>query len=873
MNESGDTEKWEFSGGSWAVGGFSQVGAGKLTELEKQLKYTQPVACFSTGGKRLKINYYTHILSWESSSYFFKYNDKSRSGDYYFSVEAGETSFREDAIGGLSQLYFVKSEKKFYLFGYEEDYSSVNDDYIYLGTINLQSDIVIFSGTIPLEVNGVPNSFNQSQIQGLLNLLDANKITNYNYPSLVLGSSNLINIQSDNFKRDNVILIDILDYNFENERRNDIPLYGFYNDGSNYDTLLSIKQLGEHLTQLNRDYEFIRFDFSAPVNFNLSINSFDARISNLEEKSKNYDKQVDQLKYTQPVACFSSNGKRLKIDYNTNKLSWESSSYFFKYNDKSRSGDYYFSVEAGETSFREDAIGGLSQLYFVKSEKKFYLFGYEEDYSSVNDDYIYLGTINLQSDIVIFSGTIPLEVNGVPNSFSQTQIKNLLNIDTNQGVLTKSYDNSDIGNLDYQDMGDTDYSHIILYGQSLSQGFQSPRVITTESIEGNYMVGDAPYYGYNNNNATQLNPLKAVKYSSIGEEPIVSLVNSFSKLYRRFVNKTQKFIGSNPSQDGRSIEKLSKECTNGTTQENNLYMQRFYKLLTDTKSIVDGEGKTISCSAILYMQGEYNYTNLGGNGLTDGTDATNDKDTYKSLLLTLKNNMQSDVMSVYGQSKKPLFFIYQVAGSYINNKEMTINMAQIEFALENDDVFLLNPTYFTPDYSGGHLSTNGYRWYGEQMGKALYNVFVKGIDCKPIFPTNYTINGNKIIIDFYTPVKPLVLDTWTKEAITNMGFMVYNNGSEVTINAINIIDGKSIVLDCASALNGYVEIVYAGQGRNGSGNVRDSDRFHSMYTYFNDSEDSLKENYTPQDENGNKIYGMYYPMYNWLVAFYKKIEL
>ena len=37
LNESGDTEKWEFSGGSWAVGGFSQVGAGKLGELYENI--------------------------------------------------------------------------------------------------------------------------------------------------------------------------------------------------------------------------------------------------------------------------------------------------------------------------------------------------------------------------------------------------------------------------------------------------------------------------------------------------------------------------------------------------------------------------------------------------------------------------------------------------------------------------------------------------------------------------------------------------------------------------------------------------------------------------------------------------------------------
>lgn len=37
LNESGDTEKWEFAGGSWAVSGFSQVGAEKFTELESEL--------------------------------------------------------------------------------------------------------------------------------------------------------------------------------------------------------------------------------------------------------------------------------------------------------------------------------------------------------------------------------------------------------------------------------------------------------------------------------------------------------------------------------------------------------------------------------------------------------------------------------------------------------------------------------------------------------------------------------------------------------------------------------------------------------------------------------------------------------------------
>ena len=50
---------------------------------------------------------------------------------------------------------------------------------------------------------------------------------------------------------------------------------------------------------------------------------------------------------------------------------------------------------------------------------------------------------------------------------------------------------------------------------------------------------------------------------------------------------------------------------------------------------------------------------------------------------------------------------------------MPIVMSQIELAEENSDVVLLNPHYAMPDYDGGHLSTNGYRWYGELMSKSL----------------------------------------------------------------------------------------------------------------------------------------------------------
>ena len=435
------------------------------------------------------------------------------------------------------------------------------------------------------------------------------------------------------------------------------------------------------------------------------------------------------------------------------------------------------------------------------------------------------------------------------------------------------YGKSKVGNLQYEEIGEADYNQIILYGQSLSMGWECPEVITTTPIDGNYMVGNNPLINHGNNHDETLHPLIAVKWSSGGEQPIVGCVNSFSKLYRRFVNKNQMFIGSSAGEGGQSIERLSKKCTNasGSVVDNNYYHTEFLRLLDQTKAAVDKESKTVNCSAILYMQGEHNYTG-SGLGMTPGTEATKDKDKYKALLMTLKNNMQADIMAKYGQTQKPLFLIYETAGSYINRKDMSINMAQIEFAQENDDVFLLHPTYPTPDYGGSHLSTNGYRWYGELMAKSLYDILVRGEQYNPVFPMNYTISENQLIIDFYVPVPPLVLDTWTKETITNMGFRVYNNDTEVSITDV-AVKGTSVVLTCASSLSGTVEVTYAGQGRSGSGNLRDSDTYHSYYTYFDDRKTapSKRENYTPKDEEGNLIYGKPYPMYNWCANFYHKV--
>lgn len=413
----------------------------------------------------------------------------------------------------------------------------------------------------------------------------------------------------------------------------------------------------------------------------------------------------------------------------------------------------------------------------------------------------------------------------------------------------------------------TEYMQIILYGQSLALGWQCPRAITTVPLTGNYMLSDNVNMQYNNGSAI-LNPLVATKWPVGGEQPIVACVNAFSKVYRDSVDANQKFIAMTAGEGGRTIERLSKECTNS-----GYYESTFLKILDNTLLALNG--KTVSCPAILYMQGEYNCSASGaaGQGLTPGTNGTLDKNVYKSLLLTLKNNMQADIMSKYGQAQKPIFFIYQTSGGYISSKEMPIVMAQREFAAENTDVVLMNPHYALPDYTGGHLSTNGYRWYGEMMAKSLTEVLVRKNSLKTLKPTHFDISGQTVTINYQVPVPPMVLDTMTTPRETNYGFTIYKDGALVTVNQVKILPENKVQITCNSVLTGRIEIVYAGNATHGSGNLRDSDGALSMYTYFDDSTDGLRESYTPLTQTGGSIYGQPYGLQNWSDEFYNTFDI
>lgn len=440
------------------------------------------------------------------------------------------------------------------------------------------------------------------------------------------------------------------------------------------------------------------------------------------------------------------------------------------------------------------------------------------------------------------------------------------------------FDGYSLGNIDFEDEFSTDYIDIVSYGQSLSVGAKGHLDLTTVAYPDTFMLGNNPFAlaEYGQNGSEVLTPLTSVSYSWFAEPPVIAALGSFKKMFDRYHRSgyQKKFIGVAAGKGGQSIESLSKECTDtlsGTT-EDNYYNLGFTRHLNQAKNTIAALGKTISCPAIFFMQGESNYSGTG-QGLTSGTDRTLDKDVYKDLLLQLKNNMQADVVAKYNQTKKPLFFIYQTGASWIKNKPQLITQAQIEFAAENEDVVLMNPIYQNPKVADNHLTANGSRMYGESIAKTLFNVFVQNKVNTSVEAKKITISGNVIEIDYSVPVAPLVFDTNTLPKVTDFGFLVYNNNAAVSISDIQIKGGTRVVITCATSLTGEVEVTYAGHERGGSGNLRDSDEWKGRTVYEDDSASPDQPTYIAKDEDGVSLLGQKYPVYNFANHLFHRVNI
>lgn len=414
------------------------------------------------------------------------------------------------------------------------------------------------------------------------------------------------------------------------------------------------------------------------------------------------------------------------------------------------------------------------------------------------------------------------------------------------------------GAIDYAMPTDFDYSQLLFFGQSFAQGGSSAPV-TTGVIPNCYMFGDH----VKALTGSAFNPLQLrTDVSEPYEYPVVSCANALSRMYRRYTHDIN-IVASTAGSSGSSLQTLIQS-----------YISNVVTMQTNMKSVADSENKSVGCFAIVFMQGESDY---GGR-----ENSTPDKDDYKALLLQTKNALQQSCMTNLGQDRKPLFFIYQTSGSWvkdytgIDNSELGVSMAQIEFAQENDDVILISPAYQVTTYTDNHPSSNGYRWLGEMYAKAIWQTLYRGWRFSNPIPKEFVREDKRIIIYVSSCILPLKLDTWTLPRQTNYGFKVTADGTEVGITDI-ALENNAIVLTLGSSIAEAtsVKVTYGGVGV-GRGNICDSDTWSTWLKYLSDANDTGYDGnrvigQSPTAEGGGSLVGQNYPMNNFLSIFYKEL--
>lgn len=420
---------------------------------------------------------------------------------------------------------------------------------------------------------------------------------------------------------------------------------------------------------------------------------------------------------------------------------------------------------------------------------------------------------------------------------------------------------------------------ILGYGQSLETAQEGYPALSDTPKEnfGNLMLGDSP----RPNSRTGafftpvgdpvLKPLKAVVQTSTGSavitpdavsvlpagspnegEGMVSAVNMLRDLWLRHMNQltdpTRAMVLASCGVNGRTIEQLSK----GATPE--LY-NRIREAVTKIKAIADGEGKTFGIGAVMFDQGQWNYSaSTGGDGTRAG---------WSALFLKWYSDLVSDFCS---NQNPPAVFLSQTGASFTSDtNELAIGMAQLDLATSDDNFYGSGTTYQLPD-KGGHLTSNGYRWRSQQDAKVAFRVLILGEGWEPLHCIKAVILGNIGLLCYAVPAPPLL---WgmpyvgrTATTYADKGYRATDDNGTLPITSAEIAADTVVKLTFSRTAVGTVKIWYADKTlHNGNGCLKDSDPFVATENYV-----YIEGSGQYADENIPELVNQPYPLNNWAWA-------
>ena len=334
-----------------------------------------------------------------------------------------------------------------------------------------------------------------------------------------------------------------------------------------------------------------------------------------------------------------------------------------------------------------------------------------------------------------------------------------------------------------QDISDIyQINHVIGTGQSFLTGYQTQAITFTQPFQ-NLCFNSGPRCARSNEN-----PVLAADIASF--VPLTEVTNSDGK-GTATTDDGIWTVGNGFNPDG---ETSASGCANRVTNDmQNLgkFFKQLYSLsgmggepytqmrvgtfvyanilteVTQAKALAAAAGQTYGVVAVMCIHG--------------GTDQTNGNTVYLQDLLQWQQTLNHDIKAITGQLNDIPFIVDQ-ANDALTSAPI-VPLAQLQASVLYPDKFLMRgPQYNLPFNSGtGHETADGYRQQGEYYGKVLRSLMLRQ-PWKPVSPRSVQRQTNQILIKFFVPVLPLVLDNQmppvnpppTNTAITYAGLANFN---------------------------------------------------------------------------------------------------
>lgn len=330
---------------------------------------------------------------------------------------------------------------------------------------------------------------------------------------------------------------------------------------------------------------------------------------------------------------------------------------------------------------------------------------------------------------------------------------------------------------------------IWMMGQSLGDGSESLPLVTPEDTGRDNLAfrrgvrtwlpgADAAKPEQRPADQFDLVPLRAEANGGLGETVANGLADHLKSALVAMENRPDKstaprYLVAFAGQGGRQIQELSPAdlSTDPRTPESRRHGGGYYRTsLDDARRAVaaaEKQGMKFRIEALYWMQGE------GNGGATGGIVPTRwdaemprpaGLEWYRDQLIAYREQWSADLAAITGQQGEIPMFTYQTLGP--------AGEAQLMAAGADPQIHLVGPHYAVPsalnsrrpDGRAGdaiHLSADGERWWGEQVGKVMHRVLHRGEAWEPLRPRRAELDETRdsVLVDFLVPRPPLVVDT------------------------------------------------------------------------------------------------------------------